>query len=420
MIHPERVSLGNGVRIVYAASPANPFVAFLGSMAAGVAAEPAGQPGVAELTARSLLGGTAKKSASQLARSIEGLGASLSFDNDAEALLFSGRCTRETAPRVLRVLREVQERPTFPEPEVEKARAEIVSDLREASDDTRARAFRDLLSRLYPRGHPYGRDPLGTEASARRIRPRDLAAFHRRAFTTAGMIVAFSGDVDRAFVEGTVAPILESIDLDGGSPRPVTPPSRPDPATRTIRMPHKSQVDLAIGGPGIARNDPHYPALSLGNLLFGRIGLMGRLGETVRDRQGLAYYSFSNLIARRAGGHVHVAVGVNPANVAAALGSVRSEMERLRTEPFSEEELDRGRRNQIGGLAVSLERNAEVVEELHRMEFYGLGLDYLERYPEIVHGTSGDAVRAAAAQFFDPNAMGLAAAGPLADLDVRL
>jgi len=420
VIHPEQVSLADRARIVYAPSPANPFVAFLGSIAAGVAAEPAGQPGVAELTSRALLGGTATKSAAQLARSIEGLGANLTFDNETEALLFSGRCTREAVARVLRVLREVLEGPAFPESEIEKARAEIVSDLREAFDDTRARAFHELLSRLYPRGHPYGRDPLGTEASIRRIRRRDLVAFYRRTFTAEGMIVAFSGDVDRAFVEGTIAPIIESVELDGGPPRPVVPPADPVVATRTIPMPHKSQVDLAIGGPAIARNDPQFHALSLADLLFGRIGLMGRLGETVRNRKGLAYYSFSHLIARRAGGHVQVAVGVNPANVETALESVRSEMERLRTEPFSEEELDHGRSNQIGGLAVTLERNAEVVAELHHLEFHGLGLDYLERYPGIVRGVAGEAVRTAAARFFDPDAMGLVAAGPVGDRSVRL
>jgi len=420
VIHPERLSLANGIRIVYAPSPANPFVAFLGSLDGGVAAEPAAHPGVAELTARSLLGGTATKTAGQLARSIEGLGANLTFDNDSECFLFGGRCTRGSAPQVFRVLREVQERPAFPEPEVEKARAAIVSDLREESDDTRARAFRQLLSRLYPRGHPYGRDPLGTEASLRRIRRRDVVALHQRSFATAGMIVALSGDVDRAFVEGTIAPILESVDLDGGAPQQVAPPRRPDPETRAIPMPHKSQVDLAIGGPGIPRHDLQHPALSLANLLFGRIGLMGRLGDAVRDRQGLAYYSFSNLVARRAGGHVQVALGVNPANVGAALASVRSEMERLRTDPFTEAELDRGRKNQIGGLAVSLERNAEVVEELHRIEFYGLGLDYLDRHAGIVRDTPSDAVRAAATRFFDPAAMGLVAAGPISDLDLRL
>ncbi len=420
MIRPERVGLADGASLVYAASPANPFVAFLGSLPVGVTAEPPRQQGIAELLARSLLGGTAKRSAAQLARAIEGLGATLQFHNDAESLIVSGRCTRATAPTVFRVLREVLERPSLPEREIEKARAEIVNDIRSESDDTRARASRALLARLYPRGHAYGRDPKGTDAGLRRLRRRDLDAFHRVAFTTAGMILALAGDVDPAFVEGTIAPILESIELDGGPPKATAPPGDPVSETDTVPMPHKSQVDLAIGGPAIARSDPQFDALSLANLLFGRIGLFGRLGESIREDKGLAYYSFSRLVARRAAGHVHLAVGVNPANVEKALGAIRHEMERLRTEPFTEEELDRGRRNQIGGLAVTLERNAEVVEELHGIEFHGLGLDYLDRYAAIVRGIPADAVRDVSANFFDPDAMSVAAAGPLGDLEVRL
>lgn len=413
MIRPERLDLANRARVVFAESPANPFVAFLGSLPGGVAAEPAGRHGLSELTARTLLGGTTKRTAAQLARAVEGLGAVLHFRNGLEALLFSGRCTRETAAEVFRVFREVVQRPAFPEAELEKARADIANDLQMESDDTRARAARELLARLYPRGHPYGRDPKGSEAAVRRLRRADVLGFHREVHGTDGMIVALSGDVDRELVEGTLAPILESVELAAGPRAPLAPPGDPEPNTRTVPMPHKSQVDLALGARGLARGDPRYYALALGNLLFGRIGLFGRLGENVRESKGLAYYSFSECVARRHGGHVQIAAGVNPANVKTALAAIREEMERLRAEPFTADELERGRNNEIGGLAVSLERNAEVVEELHEIEYHGLGLDHLERYPSIVRGVPDNDVRAAAQTFFDPESMSLVAAGPL-------
>ncbi|TLZ72345.1 MAG: insulinase family protein, partial [Methanobacteriota archaeon] len=122
-----------------------------------------------------------------------------------------------------------------------------------------------------------------------------------------------------------------------------------------------------------------YYALNLANLLFGRIGLYGRLGRNLRDEQGLAYYAFASLDARSAGGMWSISAGVNPANLAKALASIRAEMERLGPEPFTPEELRDGRDNQIGSLIVSLERNAEVAGELHRMEYFGLGMDFLER-----------------------------------------
>jgi len=183
-------------------------------------------------------------------------------------------------------------------------------------------------------------------------------------------------------------------------------------------MPHKSQVDIAIGAPGVPRRHEDYYALNLANLLFGRIGLYGRLGRNLRDEQGLAYYAFSSLDARTAGGMWTISAGVNPSNLAKAIESIRAELDRLRTEPFSLEEVRDGKENQIGSLVVSLERNAEVAAELHRMEYYGLGMDFLERYADIVGELTEERVRNLARKYFLPSASSIAVAGPIGRLRV--
>jgi len=167
------------------------------------------------------------------------------------------------------------------------------------------------------------------------------------------------------------------------------------------------------------RHDDYY-ALNLANLLFGRIGLYGRLGRNLRDEQGLAYYAFASLDARSAGGMWTISAGVNPANLAKALASIRAEMERLRQEPFTPEELRDGRDNQIGSLIVSLERNAEVAGEFHRMEYFGLGMDFLERFPEIVQGVTDPRVREVAQKYFVPAASSIAVAGPIGRTRIML
>src|SRR5207247_9599647 len=98
-------------------------------------------------------------------------------------------------------------------------------------------------------------------------------------------------------------------------------------------MPHKSQADVAIGGPAVPRGHPDYYALNLANLLFGRIGLYGRLGRSLRDEQGLAYYAFTGLDARTAGGIWSISEGVHPANFCKAAHSSRAELDRLQAEP---------------------------------------------------------------------------------------
>jgi len=398
--------------------PSNPFIAFRGSVPAGTAAE--GKDfGVAEFASRLLLGGTRRTSAARLADRLEGIGATLDFHNSEELLVFSGRCTRETAADTVRILVECLSQPAFPATEVERVRGELLNDHRIEEDDTRQRAYRELLRIVFPKDHPYGRDPKGGEERIRRIRRSDLSAFHADRVGPEGLIFAITGDVDRALVERAVATPLARF---RGEAEPVRPAALPPykPRHLLIDMPHKSQADIILGAPAIPRRHEDYYALLLVNLLFGRIGLFGRLGKNLRDELGLAYYAYSNLDARTAAGMWSVNVGVNPSNLVRAVQEIRAELERLRTEPFPTQEIADGKDNQVGSLIVSLERNAEVAAELHRMEHYGLGMDFLERYAEIIQGLTPEAVREAAVKYFAAAPSSWVIAGPTRGTKVAL
>lgn len=408
---PDRSVLDNGAVLVSHALPSNPFIAFRGSVPAGTVAEGT-EHGVAEFASRLLLGGTRRSSAAKLSDRLEGIGATLEFRNSPELLLFSGRCTRETAAETIRILVECLSQPAFPGKEVERVRGELLNDERIEQDDPRQRAYRELARIVFPKDHPYGRDSKGGADRIRRIRRPDLVAFHAAHVGPEGLILAITGDVDRRLIESAVATPLARFHGDAEPPRLPSPPPY-KPRTAAIPMPHKSQADLVVGAPAVPRRHEDYYALLLANLLFGRIGLFGRLGRNLRDELGLAYYAFSSLDARSAGGMWSISVGVNPSNLTRAVEGVRTEMDRLRSEPFGTEEIADGKDNQIGSLTVSLERNAEVAGELHRMEHYGLGMDFLERYPEIIQGLSEESIRGAAARYFDPASSSMVLAGPI-------
>ena len=416
---PDRSVLDNGAVLISQVLSSNPFIAFRGSVPAGVVQE-GDEHGVAEFASRLLLSGTRKASAAKIADRLEGIGATLEFRNSEELLHFSGRCTRETAPATVRILVDCLSSPAFPPREIERVRGELLNDLRLEADDTRHRAMRALSESVFPDGHPYGRDPLGNEDRVRRIRRGDLVAFHEAHVSADHLILAVTGDVDRRLLEDAIAKPLSRLRGNGGHPAAIPAPKPHRPRARWIPMPHKSQADIAVGRPGVARSHEDFYALHLANLLFGRIGLFGRLGKNLRDEQGLAYYAFSGLEARSVSGFWSVAAGVNLGNLEKAIRGIRSEMERVRTEPFSAEELADGRDNQVGSLVVNLERNAEVASELHRMEYYGLGMDFLERYPEIVRDLPDDRVRTLARETFDPAACSMAVAGPVGAKRIRL
>ena len=408
---PDRSVLDNGAVLVSQALPSNPFIAFRGSVPAGTAAE-GDEHGVAEFAARILLGGTRRMSAARLADRLEGIGATLEFHNSQELLLFSGRCTRETVAETIRILVDCLAQPAFPAKDVERVRGELLNDHRMEQDDPRQRAYRELARMVFPRDHPYGRDPKGGEERIRRIRRSDLAAFHEAHVGPEGLILAITGDVDRHLIESAVATPLARFRGEVEA-TPLPPPPSYRPRTVAIPMPHKSQADIVVGAPAVSRRGEDYYPLLLANLLFGRIGLFGRLGKDLRDELGLAYYAYSSLDARSAGGMWSISAGVNPSNLERAVHGIRGEMDRLRSEPFGTQEIADGKDNQVGSLVVSLERNAEVAAELHRMEHYGLGMDFLERYPELIQGLSDDAIRAAATKYFDPAVSSMVLAGPV-------
>ncbi|MGQ0797867.1 MAG: M16 family metallopeptidase [Methanobacteriota archaeon] len=420
MTLPDRTVLDNGAVLVSQPLPSNPFLAFRGSLPAGMAAEPPDAFGVAEFTARLLLSGTRRARAATIADRLEGIGATLEFVNTEEALAFQGRCTRETAAETMRILVECLAAPAFPPKEVDRVRTAILTDLRREDDDTHERAMREASRAIFPKDHPYGRDPKGDARRARAVRRRDVVAFHEAHVGPDGLILAVTGDVDRRLVEDAIATPLERLRADGGGPAPVPPPPAHRPRTRWIPMPHKSQADIVIGAPAVARRHNDFYGLYLANLVFGRIGLYGRLGKSIRDDQGLAYYSYSSFEARTAGGWWTISAGVNPSNLERAVRGIRAELDRLRTDPFTPEELRDGKDNQVGSLVVSTERNAEVASELHRMEYYGLGMDFLERYATIVRELDEDRVREIARKYFDAGAASMVVAGPVGKVRVAL
>lgn len=408
---PARRELSNGAVVLSMANPANPFVAFGGSLPAGSGRDPAGREGTADMVSRLLLSGTTARRASRIADRIESLGATLSFVASEEAVFFFGRCARASVKAVLGVAVECLRVSSFPAGEVEKVRGEVINEMREEEDDTRDRAHKPLYAALYP-DHPYGRDEKGTVETVRAIERRDLAEFHGRHFGPRGIIVALSGDVDESLVADRVGPVFETW-ADGGEPWSPPPPGEPVRTALSVPMPHKSQADIVAGLRAVPRNHPDYYALHLANLILGRLGLGGRIGFNVRDTQGLAYYAYSTLGARLVAGHWSISAGVNPTNLSRALAGIRREVERVRDDPFTEEEVGNAKSNQLGSLSVTLERNAEMASEIHRMEYFGLGTDYLERYPSIVEALTAEDVRRAAESYIRLDGLSLVVAGPV-------
>jgi zinc protease len=177
-------------------------------------------------------------------------------------------------------------------------------------------------------------------------------------------------------------------------------------------MPGKVQSDLVIGCPAIPRLHPDYYAVRVANTILGVFGMMGRLGEQVREEQGLAYYCYSSQDAERFAGVWLAEAGVNPDNVSQTIDSILAEFDRLGSEFVSAEELADSQAYMTGVLPLALETNGGVAARLLDIEWYGLGLDYLRRYKELIYSVTPADIQRVASQYLRKDNYALVVAGP--------
>jgi len=160
------------------------------------------------------------------------------------------------------------------------------------------------------------------------------------------------------------------------------------------------------------RLDPDFDPARLANTVLGVFGMMGRLGANVRERQGMAYYAFSRLSGDREPGTWVAIAGVNPANVKRAQRAMLDEVKHLQDEIVPEAELEDCKHYLTGSLPLQLETNDGVASLLVDIEWHNLGLDYLERYTEIIQSLTAEEVQRVARKYLDTSSYVLALAGP--------
>ena len=410
----QREVLPNGIVVVGHESSASPVMVLRATARAGAIFDPPGKAGLAAFCARMQQRGTRGRTFQQLNELTDGIGATLAVDGLTQISQVSLRCLREDFGRMVDVLAEVLREPTFPADEIEKLRGEVLTRLREQASDTHAVAQRLFFELAYPEGHPYRHWRLGDEATVASFQRDDLVRFHRRHVQPSGLSVAVAGGVPFAEVVGRLRAALgdwQATEVPVSLEAPLVP--CPDGIIRRdVALPGKAQSDVVLGLPAISRKSPDYYALTFADLILGGLGLMGRLGEVVRDQQGLAYHVSCSLESALGPGAWQVHAGVNPRNVEAAIQSVLREIRRMQEEPIRDEELLDGKSCLTGILPLALETNAGIARTLQQIELYDLGLDYLDRYPAIVGALTKDEIQTAAQRYFSADDLVLVVAGP--------
>ena len=411
-----RVELPNGITVLTRENFHSPSVVINGYLHTGSLYEPTGKLGLANFTVAALMRGTQRHAFQEIFDALESIGASLRISGGTHTTAFGGQALAEDAEVVIDLLAEVLRTPVFPEVQVERLRSQILTGLAIRAHETEAMAQLTFDQLVYT-GHPYGLPEEGFPETVLEIQKQDLIDFHQKNFGPRGMVIAIVGAINPDQAINLVNQHLG----DWMNPEQPTPPALPpviplqELTVRQVVIPGKSQADLILGAAGPPRSAPDFVPANLGNSILGQFGLMGRIGEAVREKAGLAYYAQSNLSGGLGPGPWDVSAGVDPNNVERTINLIQAEIRHFIRELVSVEELEDVQAQFIGSLPLSLESNFGVASALVNLERHQLGLDYYRNYTAMIKAVTREDVLSAACHYLDPDRLGVAVAGPEVD-----
>ena len=412
-LSPSRTVLANGAVVITKETRKTPAVAINLALRAGSIGDPVELPGATHLLAQLIDRGTVYRGASEIAETLDERGVSLSISVTRHLLSILCTCLSEDVAFVLTLLAEMVTAPSIPESELSRRRGEVITSLRQDEDNPAVRALENLMTLLYGSEHPYGRRVKGTIPVMEQITRADLLELHRQRFAPSALSAVVVGDVDGVKLNDLAASLFGEWSVPLPTPTPLAP-TRPDGERRRVVIPmmSKSQVDIAYGFTTIMRSDAAYFPFWLLNNVLGQYAMGGRLGDSIRERQGMAYYVSSTFDPNIMAGPLVVRAGVSAANVDRAVTSIDEEIARAARDGITEKELAESRQYMIGSMPRALETNAGIAQFLQTAEFFGLGLDYDVTLPDRLGAVTREQVHDVARRYLDPDRATLVIAGP--------
>ena len=410
---PTRALLDNGLTVIAKETRKTPAVTIHIGISAGSICDPVDDPGTAHLLSRVIDRGTATRSAEDIATALDDRGVSLTTGVTRHLFSLACTCLAGDFEGMMALLADVVRAPRVPEKELETRRGEAITGIRQDEDNPAARAGESLMALLYGAEHPYGRRIRGTVTVLERLGRDALLRLHAERFVPAGTSVVVVGDV------GT-SRAVEAADAAFGTWRPVSPlPFVPPPARHAgerrmvvVPMMNKAQAEIAYGFTTIARADAEHDALWLMNNVLGEYALGGRLGDSIRERQGMAYHVSSSFEPSVVAGPLVIRAGVSAANVDRAIRSVDEEVAAVAQGGITAKELAESRQYLIGSMPRALETNDGIAQFLQTVQFFGLGLDFDVRLPGLLAAVTLDEVHAVARRYLNPDRASIVVAGP--------
>jgi len=388
-----RERLDNGVTVLVRENPLAPVVAVALLVRMGTRWERAENAGISNFVHAVMVKGTARRSGADLAEAVAGLGGKLIASGEVDYSGIQASALARFWRELLGLTAEVALTPKLEPADVDGERDWLLSRIQRQRDNPVARTFDELYAAAYG-FHPYGLPTLGTPESLKRIDHAAIVAWYRQFYRPERIVLAVSGQVRSADV------VAEARKLFGGLPRggELAEPRNGTPASGARRLVIEQpaqQAQIAAGGLAPALADADHAAVKVLATVLGG-GMAGRLFAELRDKEALAYTANAFYEPVREPGLLVLYLGTAPQNVARAEPALRREIERVRTQPVSADELRRAQGFLLGNYSMDRRTNARQAWYLAFYEIEGVGDDFPERYRAAVQAvTAADLMRVA-------------------------
>lgn len=408
-VSPERVSVPlaqwvtpEGLRVAWWHSSQLPMLDVRLIFDAG-AARDGQRSGLAAAVSGLIDEGTRQRSAQAVAEGFERLGAEFGASSYRDMALLQMRVLSAPAQRdpALDLFAEVAAEPAFPAEAWDRQRESMRIGQRQRQQSPAGRAGLLFYQRLYG-DHPYANPPSGLAASVERIRPRDMQAFHGRYYNVRNAVLVLVGDIPRAQAELVAARIASR--LPAGEPAGPLPAVRPLSETVHLHEDFPSQqVHVVLGETGIARGDPDYFPLLVGNELLGGSGFGTLLMRELRERRGLTYSVSSQFVHMREAGPFQIAFSTRADQAGMALALTRDLLRRFVEQGAPAADVQAAIDNLVQSFPRSVSNNAQIASFLGMMAFYGLPADFIDSYTDRLRAVTPLQVREAVARRLHPD-----------------
>ena len=410
-----RTQFPNGATLLVLENHATPTVALRGSLRAGSYFEPRDKPGLARITAEMLERGTTRRTKMEVASDLESVGAQVDFSADPFAVNIAARFLSKDLALVIQTISEELREPAFPADELEKLKQQTIAAIQEQQAHTGYRGYERFTALVFEPSNPYYVHPGETLIqSINSITVEDVRRFHAERYGARSLILVVAGDVEaievRKQFEGALGSFIgpENVNITVRDPEPQAGAVR-----EVVLLKEKASVDILIGSAApLRRESQDYYAAVLANSALGESTLSSRLGLQVRDLEGLTYGINSRFRAPSlAAGPWYIGVSVNPQNVEKAINSALNVIRDYIRNGIREDELADEKSSAIGSFKVSLATNGGLARALWNAEFYNLGIDYIDRYPQLIQAVTVEEVNAAIRKYFRPDHLTIVIAG---------